>query len=425
MGRLAAMIRHMPMTDKKTILFYSGHCEIVGGDAKYLFDVVNHLNPNRFDILLSTDRNAVFEERAKDGLKKPISVSYLNTRPQLFRKNIFHRHRYLRALYRVVTFQRLREGWRNFRVFQRLFGEYRNVRPIDIFHFNNGGYPAKEAGLIALVAARRAGVKKTVMSFHNMPVKRRWFRPSDYLYDFFVARNCDKIIAASEALRKSLIESRGFPADKVVTLYCGIEDQRALAPEEIRSYRNQLNIEPEAPVVVICGNLDEDRKGHSPLFHALSKIKPLFPKVMLLVVGEGREDRMAYFNRMVKTLGISENVRFLGYRNDVHELNSVADVVVVPSTGMEATPYTIKEATRAEKPVITTSAGGCAEAVIPDVTGLIVEPNSPEALEKALIRLLKDQELRSRMGKAARQFFLEKFLLQEKIKGHEQVYLYA
>ena len=72
------------MADKKNILFYSGHCEIVGGDAKYIFELISNLNSDKYNIKVYTDINPILEKRSGQWLSKNISVHYLDTRPRLF-----------------------------------------------------------------------------------------------------------------------------------------------------------------------------------------------------------------------------------------------------------------------------------------------------------------------------------------------------
>ena len=75
------------MSHKKNLLLYSGHCEIVGGDAKYFFELINNLNSEKYNIKVYTDINHVFEERAQQWLTKDISIHYLSTYPKLFANN--------------------------------------------------------------------------------------------------------------------------------------------------------------------------------------------------------------------------------------------------------------------------------------------------------------------------------------------------
>ena len=77
---------------------------------------------------------------------------------------------------------------------------------------------------------------------------------------------------------------------------------------------------------------------------------------------------------------------------------------------------------RSGKPVITTKAGGCDEAVENTVNGMIVKENDSNELSKAIHSILDNEQKRSKMGVSSRQKFLEKFYLPNKIKEHEELY---
>jgi glycosyltransferase involved in cell wall biosynthesis len=77
---------------------------------------------------------------------------------------------------------------------------------------------------------------------------------------------------------------------------------------------------------------------------------------------------------------------------------------------------------RASKPVIATDTGGLSEAVENGRNGILVKPGDIDELATAIERLLTDKELCVRMGTEGRKAFLEKFLLQDKIKLHEEIY---
>ena len=69
-----------------------------------------------------------------------------------------------------------------------------------MFHFNNGGFPAKVAGIWAIWAAKRVGVKRIIMTVHNIASKRRL--PKDIVCDVIARNCCNVIITASDAVKK-------------------------------------------------------------------------------------------------------------------------------------------------------------------------------------------------------------------------------
>lgn len=441
--------------NKIRILIYSGHCEIIGGDAKYLFDLANHLDSTRFEVSIITDINSVFVERAKCDLNKDIPISYLDTRPKLFNKTIvdnIYKHlqqkhfdgnglgkyilrvlditwrgrkiyRYLRYIVSLVSYFSLfhwaRDRITNVRIFYNIFKT--NREHVDIFHVNSGGYPAKEAGLIALVVAWCFRIPTRIMTIHSIPAPRRWQNYLlDRFWDWIIPRAATMVVSASEAVKEQLCRIRGFPADKIVVIYCGLVDVIPSA-EQIANVSRDIAISEYRLLMV--GNLDWEGKGWNIVFPALAKVKQQNLRFKLFIAGTGTPETLRDLKTAAAYWGVDQNVVFLGYRRDIALLNAISDICLVPSTCYEATPYTIKEGARAGKPVITTTVGGCVEAVEHNVSGLIIPPNDIERLSQAIILLLNDDKLRERMGLAARNLFLKKFLLEKEIEKHEELYL--
>lgn len=432
---------------KKKILFYSGHCEIVGGDAKYIFQLINKLDIKDFQDSLYTDINPVFEQRAQQWLKKDVPVHYLDTKPRLFHKDIFESfldkqalektprflktalsrvftlkvggipfYRLFRRFLKVFLLTRFREDLHNFLLFYRIF----KAEKPDIFHFNNGGYPGKRAGLWAIPAARLCGVPNIIMTIQNLPMQKAWYRPSDLIFDFMMAHYCDRIITVSEKLRQCMASEHSYPLEKSQTVFHGLDDLTPPTAEIILQKKNSLNLPQNAPLLLIVSNIDEDRKGHAVLFQALETVIQKHPQVILLVVGDG--SLRPHLETLVRSSKISNNVRFLGHRSDIAEINSMIDIAIVPSIAFEGIPYTIREAMRAGKPVITTDAGGCDEAIVDQVSGILVEQKNHDQLAKAINDLLDHPEKRIKMGEKSRELFLARFFLDNKVKEHLEIY---
>jgi glycosyltransferase involved in cell wall biosynthesis len=100
-------------------------------------------------------------------------------------------------------------------------------------------------------------------------------------------------------------------------------------------------------------------------------------------------------------LGIAERVRFLGQRADVADVLAAADIHCQPNTGPEPFGVAFVEALYAGLPVVTTSMGGALE-IIDDNCGILVPPGEPHRLASSLFRLLRNAELRARLGQSGR-----------------------
>jgi glycosyltransferase involved in cell wall biosynthesis len=148
------------------------------------------------------------------------------------------------------------------------------------------------------------------------------------------------------------------------------------------------------------------RKGIEDLLRALAgNIKVEFE---LTVAGEGPID--AELKGLAATLGISDRVKFVGYKSpeELSQCYVDADAFVLP-TRSDAFANVILEAMAAALPVIATNVGGVAEAVVDGETGLLVEPRQPDQLASAIGVLANDRNLAERYGRAGQKRALKHF----------------
>lgn len=154
-----------------------------------------------------------------------------------------------------------------------------------------------------------------------------------------------------------------------------------------------------APIILFLGRLGE-RKGIYDLVEAIARVRLRFPDVQLLCGGDGDLDGVA---RRVKALGISGNVRLLGWVAGAEKQRLLAEAAIyaLPSYN-EGLPMGALEAMSAGLPVITTTVGGIPDAVQNNVEGYLLEPGDIDGLMHAIELLLADAGLREKMGEAGR-----------------------
>ena len=151
--------------------------------------------------------------------------------------------------------------------------------------------------------------------------------------------------------------------------------------------------------VVYAGKLSLGKGG--PVFlRAAERVAQTRPDTVFLIAGaDGSGQRPA------------ADVRWLG--RVAHEampaLYRAADLVVVPSVGPEALSRVPLEAAAAGRPTVGARAGGIPEEILDGETGIVVERGDPEELAKAILRLLEDEGLRTRLGEGARRFVGQRF----------------
>jgi glycosyltransferase involved in cell wall biosynthesis len=218
-------------------------------------------------------------------------------------------------------------------------------------------------------------------------------------------RCVDKAIAVSEKNRCRLLENRFYSSQRVVAIKNGIETQAFGPVDGYVDYRHEWGVDKSSVLITLVGYLEEI-KGHRYLLQALPDILRRHSNVVIAFVGDGvlRTALEAY----VRENNLSGHVIFAGWHEDVHRILAVSDILVLPSIS-EGMPFVVLEAMAAELPVVATRVGGIPEAVIEGQTGLLVEPASPQGLEKAIVSLLDNPERARAMGKAGQARARDKF----------------
>ena len=195
------------------------------------------------------------------------------------------------------------------------------------------------------------------------------------------------------------IASFGVPRERITILHNAVKSFVAPPAEEVERVRRELRIRDEA-VILSVGRLSYE-KGHADLIRAAALLAKMdgAPPFRVVIVGDGPEgDALA---RLTAELGLTDRVSLAGFQRNTRPYYALATLVAVPSHS-EGSPNVVLEAMAAGLPIAACRVGGVPEILDDGVTGLMVEAKSPEAMAQALLRLLGDAGLRSRLGSAAR-----------------------
>lgn len=230
-----------------------------------------------------------------------------------------------------------------------------------------------------------------------------------------IARFTDLIITNSVAGRQRTIDS-GVSPDRIVVIPNGVSSERLRM--KTTQTRCTLKINDHCPIL---GNVASfvHIKDHLTLLKAVLLVRTKYPHVRCLLVGNGPlGDRLQEY---VKRMQLSENVVFLGYQDSVTDFIRLFDVAIL-SSKYEGCSNFILEAMACGKPVVATDAGGTSELVIDGATGFLVDKEDPQALATAVLKLLKDERLRAKLGIAGRQRVEQEFRVERMIKRTEEIY---
>jgi glycosyltransferase involved in cell wall biosynthesis len=251
--------------------------------------------------------------------------------------------------------------------------------------------------------------------------RRSWWKKQCYV-DRFIGLCIDYQIAVSKSNAHYLMEQKHVPERKIRVIYPGC-DLRRFHPARVAppALRRSLGFQEADPVLLIIGRLHL-QKGHGVLLKSLPIIQREFPTVRLVCVGEG--DLRGELEAQACALGIQDSVRFVGHPRDVTDWLALSDLTVLPSFH-EGLPAVAIESLAAGRAVVATAVDGTPEVVVDGRTGLTVPVGDPVRLAEAIRRLLRDQELRSRLAQSGREWVLEHFSQERLVKETQELYLDA
>jgi glycosyltransferase involved in cell wall biosynthesis len=266
--------------------------------------------------------------------------------------------------------------------------------------------------LLGSVAAMLCGVPSRVYLLRGLKletssgIKRRILLVAERL-----ASTCSQVVLCnSESLRNQALALRVAPEAKLCLLGSGSSngvdvDRFSPGPGILRA---QLGLPTDAPVVGFVGRLTRD-KGLPELVEAFDAILAARPQAHLLLVGwfDASEDALDYRLRM--RIKKHPRIHLTGYVADAAPYYRAMDVMVLP-TWREGFPNVVLEAAASGIPVVTTLCTGSRDAVVPEVTGLLIPPGYPVAIREAVLQLLLNPERRRRMGEAARAWVLQNYV---------------
>ncbi len=232
-------------------------------------------------------------------------------------------------------------------------------------------------------------------------------------------RQVDCFICASEAIRRLLIAD-GVGESRAITVHEGIDLSRVEAAPPANVHED-LWLPHHAPVV---GNVAAlvPHKGQRHLIEAAQLVVRQVPDARFVIAGEG--ELRAALERQIKEHHLEKHVLLAGFRPDVLSLHKAFDIFVMSSI-TEGLGTSLLDAMACGKPVVATTAGGIPEVVVDGETGFLVAPRDHAAMADAIVKLLKDDGLRARMGAAglhrARKKFSAERMVQETLRVYKRV----
>lgn len=269
-------------------------------------------------------------------------------------------------------------------------------------------YATPAVGL--LPARRRPAVVHTV---HSAWPWRTALEQRLYLH--LQARHGANIAVSAEV--HDLLAAAGWDEARLVTITPGVDAARLQAtPGTVAAWRRKLDL-GEGPVVGSVGRLSAE-KGHRYLVAACGELRPRYPGLRLLLVGDG-DERPSLEQQAAEVL--PGGCIFTGAQAEVGPLLALMDVFCLPSV-IEGLPLAALEAMAAGRPVVATAVGGVPGLIGHERQGLLAEPRSGPALAKAISRLLECPDLARDLAAAGRGKVLADYEVAVMARRHYALY---
>lgn len=261
-----------------------------------------------------------------------------------------------------------------------------------------------KAGFIGRVAAKMARTPIIIHTTHGLPFYEGQNKLKFHIYknlEKLAGKTCDVIFSQNHEDINNLIKYKiGTPEN---VFYEG----NGVNIEHLDSIANNVNREKLRKSLGIDGKVVigfyarlEPVKGHLFFLESFKKIIEKEKNVVCLLAGSNFGYENKYTNVIldkIKELNLDKHIKILGFREDIHQLLCITDVLVLPSQ-KEGIPRIVMEAMTLKVPVVATDVLGTREIVINNETGILVPYNEVNALTEAVLKVLNEPKLKEKLS---------------------------
>jgi glycosyltransferase involved in cell wall biosynthesis len=232
----------------------------------------------------------------------------------------------------------------------------------------------------------------------------------DFLHTWMYSK-LSRWITLTNRMKREVLAHTRVPEEMISVVPLG-RDMNLFDPKSYnqRAMRERYGLPLERPIVATLGRLDP-QKGQEEFLRSLPLVLKDRKDAYFVIAGDETRGEEGYKKRLLdlsSQLGVSDNVGFFPFTEEVPEFMAAIDLFVLPSYS-ETYGLVLIEAMAMGKPVVATDAGGVPEIVEDGRDGLLVPPRDEKALADAIVRILKDPSLQSSFSNQARKDALERF----------------
>ena len=231
------------------------------------------------------------------------------------------------------------------------------------------------------------------------------------IFAFILKHPNVRIIVQNEDDRRTVIKM-GLNSNSIVLIPgSGVELERFV----------DLEIEAKAPIVLLPARMLWD-KGVREFNEAAKQLKSLKPKWRFILAGAADyQNPTSVPIEFLEELNAKQIIEWVGHVDNMIPYYSEASIVCLPSY-REGMPKCLLEGAAAGCAIVTTDTVGCREAILSNVSGLLVPARNIDALKNALYLLMNNRDLRESFGRSGRKLAIDKFGLDAVIKSTLAIY---
>jgi len=255
---------------------------------------------------------------------------------------------------------------------------------------------------------------KVIVAINITDFERLRDRLAIYLYARLIRRT-DAVVYGCEYQKTLWERIYGLAELRSLVIYNGVDTVFFDSTRLYDDLGHKLHI-AESFIIGTVGRMDPE-KNQASLLRVAAQLFNEEPNVDVLIAGSGNE-RIS-LETLAADLGIAQRVHFVGQMDDIRPVLSALDVFVLPSTSVETFSNATLEAMAMTVPVVISKVGGAAEMVVDNENGFLFERHDLSGLTTLIRRLRKDQDLRCRLGRKAREVVVGRFNLERMIDEYQ------
>lgn len=284
---------------------------------------------------------------------------------------------------------------------------------LDLFHVHYA-IPHSISGILARESIKDKRYVPVITTLHGTDITLVGADRAYLPITRYALQQSDAVTAVSKFLKQATIETFDFDNVEVIPNFICPKHYRRLGDSPLRA---EL-VGKDEKILVHVSNF-RPVKRPADCIDIFVRVKNEFPKTRLLMVGDGPE--LAAVKHRAKLSGLTNDVIFVGKRSNIADFLGVSDIFLLPSE-LESFGLAALEAAACELPVIATRIGGIPEVVTDGETGFLSDVGDTEKMAADALRLLRDEDLRIRMGRRGRELAIERYSTEKVIPQYISLY---